>query len=264
MELVLLTKQYDADIAALIRRNLEAARLDIPGTAYYDEMLDHLSAYYDAPGRAYYVLIDEGTAVGGVGLAKFDGLINCCELQKLYLDDSVKGRGLGYMLLDYIEERAAEMGYTVTGTINDESLGIIVPFIDPGETFPNIGEYNVSAIFIQTNPNYNVTVENATINIVPKQLVITVNDAEKYIGTVDPEFTYTVTDTDGNVLDLELDIKIARDVGEKLGTYRIFIHEFNETNYALNEASADGVLTINEKPEPRQFVLGDANGDGQT
>ena len=111
MELVLLTKQYDADIAALIRRNLEAARLDIPGTAYYDEMLDHLSAYYDAPGRAYYVLIDEGTAVGGVGLAKFDGLINCCELQKLYLDDSVKGRGLGYMLLDYIEERAAEMGY---------------------------------------------------------------------------------------------------------------------------------------------------------
>ena len=111
MELVLLTKEYDAALAALIRRNLEAAHLDIPGTAYYDNMLDHLSAYYDAPGRAYYVLIDEGTAVGGVGLAKFDGLINCCELQKLYLDDSVKGRGLGYKLLDFIEERADEIGY---------------------------------------------------------------------------------------------------------------------------------------------------------
>ena len=169
---------------------------------------------------------------------------------------------VAYGDIGYGDLAAAELGYTVTGTINDESLGIIVPFIDPGETFPNVGEYNVSAIFIQTNPNYNVTVENATINIVPKQLVITVNDAEKYIGTVDPEFTYTVTDTDGNVLDLELDIKLARDVGEKIGTYRIFIHEFNETNYALNEASADGVLTINEKPEPRQFILGDANGDG--
>ena len=169
---------------------------------------------------------------------------------------------VAYSDIGYGDLAAAEIGYTVTGTINDESLGIIVPFIDPGETFPNIGEYTVSVIFIQTNPNYNVTVENATLNIVPKQLVVTVNDAEKYIGTVDPDFTYTVTDTDGNVLDLELDIKIARDVGEKLGTYRIFIHEFNETNYALNEASADGVLTINEKPEPRQFVLGDANGDG--
>lgn len=169
---------------------------------------------------------------------------------------------VAYGDIGYGDLAAAEVGYTVTGTINDDSLGIIVPFIDPGETFPYIGEYNVSAIFIQTNPNYNVTVENATINIVPKQLVVTVNDAEKYIGTVDPEFTYTVTDTDGNVLDLELDIKLARDVGEKLGTYRIFIHEFNETNYALNEASADGVLTIIEKPEPRQFVLGDANGDG--
>ena len=169
---------------------------------------------------------------------------------------------VAYGDIGYGDLAAAEMGYTVTGTINDDSLGIIVPFIDPGETFPNVGEYTVSVIFIQTNPNYNVTVENATLNIVPKQLVITVNDAEKYIGTVDPDFTYTVSDTDGNVLDLELDIKIARDVGEKLGTYRIFIHEFNETNYALNEASADGVLTINEKPEPRQFVLGDANGDG--
>ena len=169
---------------------------------------------------------------------------------------------VAYGEIGYGDLAAAEIGYTVTGTVNDESLGIIVPFINPGETFPNIGEYTVSVIFIQINPNYNVTVENATLNIVPKQLVVTVNDAEKYIGTVDPDFTYTVTDTDGNVLDLELDIKIARDVGEKLGTYRIFIHEFNETNYVLNEASADGVLTINEKPQPRQFVLGDANGDG--
>ena len=111
MELVLLTKEYDAAIAALIRKNLEAAHLDIPGTVYYDDMLDHLSAYYDCPGRAYYVLVDEETVVGGVGLAEFDGFENCCELQKLYLDDSVKGRGLGYMLLDFIEERAGEMGY---------------------------------------------------------------------------------------------------------------------------------------------------------
>ena len=38
-----LTAQDDAAIAALIRGNLKANRLDIPGTAYYDEALDCLS-----------------------------------------------------------------------------------------------------------------------------------------------------------------------------------------------------------------------------
>ena len=51
------------------------------------------------------------------------------------------------------------------------------------------------------------------------------------------------------------------EVGEEIGTYRIFINEFNETNYVLDtEQSTDGVLTITEKP--REFILGDVNGDG--
>ena len=111
MNLVQLTEEYDADVAALVRRNLKAFHLDIPGTAYFDDMLDHLSQYYDHPGRDYYVLLEDGKVVGSVGLAEFEGFEDCCELQKLYLDDSVKGRGLSYKLLAFIEELAKEMGY---------------------------------------------------------------------------------------------------------------------------------------------------------
>ena len=111
MEFVLLTEQYDTAVSALVRKNLKAFHLDIPGTAYFDDMLDHMSRYYAHPGRAYYVLLEEGMVIGGVGVAAFDGFDNCCELQKLYLDDAVKGRGLGYKLLDFIKERAGEMGY---------------------------------------------------------------------------------------------------------------------------------------------------------
>ena len=38
-----ITADDDAAIAAIIRDNLRAAHLDIPGTAYFDPELDHLA-----------------------------------------------------------------------------------------------------------------------------------------------------------------------------------------------------------------------------
>lgn len=112
MEIRELTPEYDAALAALIRHNLKAHQLDIPGTVYFDAGLDHLSDYYSArPGRAYFVLLDDGALAGGIGLAEFAPFEDCAELQKLYLDDAVKGRGLGYTLIGRVERAAREMGY---------------------------------------------------------------------------------------------------------------------------------------------------------
>ena len=111
MEYKPLTPQYDADLAGLIRSSLKAHRLDIPGTVYFDEGLDHLSGYYDDPGRAYYVLVEEDVLIGGIGLAEFNGFDKCCELQKLYISDEAKGQGLGYKMIKYIEDKARELGY---------------------------------------------------------------------------------------------------------------------------------------------------------
>ena len=104
----------DVAVAELIRSNLKAHRLDIPGTVYFDENLYHLSDYYsaDKEKRVYYVLVDDNhTVMGGVGIAEFDGISDCAELQKLYLDDRVKGRGLGYALIEKAEAAAHEKGY---------------------------------------------------------------------------------------------------------------------------------------------------------
>ena len=109
-----LSDQYDAELAALIRRLLEKHGLDIPGTAYYDKSLDHLSAYYgEKPDeRRYDVVLDEdGRLVGGIGLAEFPPFENCCELQKLYLDAGEQGHGFGYRMIDHIEKVARELGY---------------------------------------------------------------------------------------------------------------------------------------------------------
>ena len=108
-------KSDDSQIAAIVRRNLENYGLNIPGTAYFDRELDHLSQYYtEKPDeRAYYVLTDcSGSVVGGVGFAEFRGIDGCAEIQKLYLDDSVKGVGFGMGLLETAESFATCMGYT--------------------------------------------------------------------------------------------------------------------------------------------------------
>ena len=111
MDFVPIEPHQDAAMAAIVRAALKAHGLDIPGTAYFDEALDHLSVYYDRPGRAYYVLLEDGAVTGGVGLAQFEGLPGCCELQKLYLSPAARGRGLGYRMIRFIEERARALGY---------------------------------------------------------------------------------------------------------------------------------------------------------
>lgn len=104
----------DKYIAKIVRTNLEKFHLDIPGTVYFDPELNHLSDFYNnnPSKRIYYVALDTaGQIIGGVGIAEFDGIENCAELQKLYLVDSVKGKGYGKELLKIAEDWAGSAGY---------------------------------------------------------------------------------------------------------------------------------------------------------
>ena len=104
----------DETIAGIIRTNLEKLHLNVPGTAYFDPELDRLSAYYNAEPerRAYFVALDEQErVVGGAGAAEFAGIPDCAEIQKLYLDDSAKGKGYGRELMGIAENWAREAGY---------------------------------------------------------------------------------------------------------------------------------------------------------
>ena len=99
-------------VAALIRDNLKQFGLDIPGTVYFDEGLDSLSDYYGKEDRRYFVIEDDaGKVIGGIGFAGFDLMKDTAELQKLYLVDSAKGSGLGYELINLIEEKMREAGF---------------------------------------------------------------------------------------------------------------------------------------------------------
>ena len=109
-----LEAKYDAQIARIIRTNLERFHLNVPGTVYFDPELDHLSEFYDAKPckRVYFVVLDDQEQViGGIGVAEFSGIPNCAELQKLYLDDSAKGNGYSKELIRLAENWARSAGY---------------------------------------------------------------------------------------------------------------------------------------------------------
>lgn len=103
----------DARLAQIIRQNLEKKHLNIPGTAYFDPELAHLSRFYAAlpEKRAYFVAECGGEVLGGAGYAECSAFEDCAELQKLYLSDSAKGKGLGRRLMETVEDRARQAGY---------------------------------------------------------------------------------------------------------------------------------------------------------
>lgn len=124
-----ITAADDAPIAAIVRESLVAYGLDIPGTAYFDPELDHLSSFYNigdglgdaaddtgadtAEARAYFVAIDDdGMLVGGAGFAAFPDHPGVAELQKLYVSPAAQHQGLGHRLVAFVERHVAETGYT--------------------------------------------------------------------------------------------------------------------------------------------------------
>ena len=104
-----ITAADDPFIAKIIRTNFEQYHLNIPGTAYFDPQLDHLSAYYAQNGRGYFVAVDEnGTVLGGCGFAEFPTFARYAELQKLYLADRAKGKHVGRRLSETVEQAAKD------------------------------------------------------------------------------------------------------------------------------------------------------------
>ena len=100
-------------LAEIIRTNLKAHSLDIPGTVYFDDNLNYLSDFYlgDREKRYYCIAEDNLGIIGGIGLAEVPFLNDTAELQKLYLTNRAKGKAIGYDLISFIENKAKTLGY---------------------------------------------------------------------------------------------------------------------------------------------------------
>lgn len=102
----------NAALAKIIRSTLAEFGANHPGTVYYDEATDHLFELFQQPLSIYFIATINGEMVGGGGIFPTEGLReNICELVKMYLLPSARGKGIGKMIIENCLQKAAALGY---------------------------------------------------------------------------------------------------------------------------------------------------------
>lgn len=99
-------------VAAVLRGVLEELGVPKVGTAYADPAVDMMYETYNRDKAVYLVLEDQGTIMGGVGVAQldhYDGPV--CELQKMYFRPEVRGLGWGRKMIEACFEYARKFGF---------------------------------------------------------------------------------------------------------------------------------------------------------
>ena len=100
------------EIASIVRSALAEFGANKPGTVYYDEATDHLYEAFQAPASRYLIALTDGELLGGAGIFPSPGLPEgTCELVKMYLNASARGKGLGKRMIEKCLEFAKEAGY---------------------------------------------------------------------------------------------------------------------------------------------------------
>ena len=106
------TRATAADVPAvmlLIGRVFSEFGLLLMPTFEVPDLLQ-FDAYYTAPRGAFWVVRDDTRVVGSVGVDRADARI--AELKRLYVDASMRSRGIGQRLVETVVEWSREQGMT--------------------------------------------------------------------------------------------------------------------------------------------------------
>lgn len=107
-----ITPEDDATICHIIKAVFEEHGINRPGTAYFDESLNHMSDCFKASGSRYFIGLIDGVVYGGAGVFPTTGLpTDTCELVKMYLLPAARGKGLGRQLIEACISFARANGY---------------------------------------------------------------------------------------------------------------------------------------------------------
>lgn len=121
----------NAPLANIIRNALTEFNANKPGTVYFDESTDHLYELFKTGKGIYHVAVMNEQIVGGAGIYHTEGLDdNTCELVKMYLSPTVRGKGLGKLLLQECLNAAKKAGYKKVYLETMPELNVAVPMYE--------------------------------------------------------------------------------------------------------------------------------------
>src|SRR6516225_4910766 len=100
VQIRIIQPSHNAALTTIIRSSLAEFGLDRPGTTYFDAATDNMYSHFQEEGSRYFVALLNGEIVGGGGIYPSAGLPTAtCELVKMYLANSVRGKGIGSKLI---------------------------------------------------------------------------------------------------------------------------------------------------------------------
>ena len=91
------------------------------------------------PDGDFLVVVHEGRLAGCGGLKRLDE--RACEIKRMYIRPEVRGNGLSTRLLEALEERARELGYSIARLDTADRQPAAVPLYE-GAGYRRIPPYN--------------------------------------------------------------------------------------------------------------------------
>ena len=112
LEIREIKKEDNAALALVIRNTLTEFGANLAGTVYFDTTTDSLFELFQQHNAAYFVALQNGELVGGGGIFPTLGLAaDTCELVKMYLKKSVRGKGYGKTIIEKCLLKATDQGF---------------------------------------------------------------------------------------------------------------------------------------------------------
>lgn len=154
---------------------------------------------------------------------------------------------------EYIYNGANQgVGITATTDVEGDELSIVYTVdgeeFDEAPVFKNAGTYEVTADVKDASAadNYKHYTVKYTVVVAPKKAVITVADAGKVYGNLDPAFEATVS---GNMEGEEISYTLTREEGINVGTYAItaVLPDEDAVNANYDIEVVDGTFTITRR-----------------
>ena len=104
-----LKKTDNSELAALLRKILIEMGVPKKGTAFEDPEIDSLYETYNTARSKYFIVEEDNIIKGGAGISQLKNeAFEICELQKMYVDPSMRGKGIGSIMIEKCLQFAKE------------------------------------------------------------------------------------------------------------------------------------------------------------